>query len=188
MTEEELAARMEKVKLNNKRLTERRRKAEEDENSYQKSEAARKQLDAQQRLIERKKQMEAEKNRRELDEERERNRQKKLKAVQNREWDSEKKEEDYNPNNLPRYRRGAHGAVVGGAMSGNRPLPAKPMAAEKTAILAKTPTEWPALPGKANDKNDTPAEASTVQEDMKIEIPVLQGSWADQVEDSSLAK
>lgn len=66
LTEDELAARMEKVKLNNKRLTERRRKAEEDENSFQQAEAARKQTDAKQRLIDRQKQVEAEKNRREL--------------------------------------------------------------------------------------------------------------------------
>lgn len=46
-------------------------------------------------------------------EEREKNRQRKLKAVQNREWDSTKTEEDYNPRGYnPRYRRGANGGVV----------------------------------------------------------------------------
>lgn len=58
---------MEKVRLNNQRLTERRRKAEEDETDFERREAARKQTDAKKRLEERKKRVEAEKNRRELE-------------------------------------------------------------------------------------------------------------------------
>jgi hypothetical protein len=58
---------MQRVKLNNERLTERRRKAEEDENKYQAQEEARKQADATKRLADRRKKVEQEKLRRELE-------------------------------------------------------------------------------------------------------------------------
>lgn len=49
-----------------------------------------------------------------MDNEREQNRQRKLKAQTGREWDSEKREEDYNPRGAgSQYRRGMHGGVSG---------------------------------------------------------------------------
>lgn len=49
-----------------------------------------------------------------MDNEREQNRQRKLKARTGREWDSEKREEDYNPRGAgSQYRRGMHGGVSG---------------------------------------------------------------------------
>lgn len=53
-------------------------------------------------------------NRRVMDNEREQNRQRKLKAQTGREWDSEKREEDYNPRGGgSQFRRGMHGGVSG---------------------------------------------------------------------------
>lgn len=53
-------------------------------------------------------------NRRVMDNEREQNRQRKLKAVGGREWDSQKQEEDYNPRGGgSQFRRGMHGGVSG---------------------------------------------------------------------------
>lgn len=49
-----------------------------------------------------------------MNNEREQNRQRKLKAQTGREWDSEKREEDYNPRGAgSQYRRGMHGGVSG---------------------------------------------------------------------------
>ncbi|GMF67409.1 unnamed protein product [Aspergillus oryzae] len=53
-------------------------------------------------------------NRRVMDNERERNRQRKLQALGGREWDSQKQEEDYNPRGgRGGFRRGMHGGVSG---------------------------------------------------------------------------
>lgn len=49
-----------------------------------------------------------------MDNEREQNRQRKLNAVGGREWDSQKREEDYNPRGGgSQFRRGMHGGVSG---------------------------------------------------------------------------
>jgi hypothetical protein len=66
LTDEELAARMERVKLNNARLTERARKAVEDETSFQVLEKQRRAQDVKHQ-VEKKKRIEAEKNRKELE-------------------------------------------------------------------------------------------------------------------------
>jgi len=53
-------------------------------------------------------------NRRAMDGERERNRLRKLNAQGGREWDADKREEDYNPRGRgSQYRRGMHGGVTG---------------------------------------------------------------------------
>lgn len=53
-------------------------------------------------------------HRRVMDNEREQNRQRKLKAQTGREWDSQKREEDYNPRGGgSQFRRGMHGGVSG---------------------------------------------------------------------------
>lgn len=53
-------------------------------------------------------------NRRVMDNERERNRQRKLDALKGREWDVQKREEDYNPRGGgSQFRRGMHGGVSG---------------------------------------------------------------------------
>lgn len=56
--------------------------------------------------------------------EREKNRQRKLSAVNTREWDSTKTEEDYNPRKQSsQLRRGAHGGVISGPHSGSHDAP-----------------------------------------------------------------
>lgn len=90
--------------MKNAALEEAHRRAEADEASFQRRE--------QQETIKRR---EERANRREMEGEREKNRLRKMKAVQGREWDAEKNEEDMigGPARSSRYRRGAHGAVVG---------------------------------------------------------------------------
>lgn len=85
--------------------------------------------------------------------EREKNRQRKLSAACNREWDSTKIEEDYNPKNKStRFRRGAHGAVTG-------PPRGAPTGPRRSVISSggspKNPTstqEWPDLPPAIKDE------------------------------------
>lgn len=61
-----------------------------------------------------KKRREEQAHRRVMDNEREQNRQRKLKAQTGREWDSQKREEDYNPRGgSSQFRRGMHGGVSG---------------------------------------------------------------------------
>ncbi|RPA96735.1 hypothetical protein L873DRAFT_1214081 [Choiromyces venosus 120613-1] len=170
LTEDELAARLERVKLNNQRLIERRRKAEEDESSFQVAEEARKQADVHKRMADRKKRAEADRNRKELDDEREKNRQRKLKAVQTREWDSTKTEEDYNPRSRSSgFRRGAHGAVATagtpprGAPSGPRAGVNSP--AKATAAVAQ---EWPELQGGGGGKQKGGAKGEVKKEDGEV--------------------
>jgi hypothetical protein len=127
--------------------------------------------------------------------EREKNRQRKLNAVQAREWDSEKREEDYNPKGYnPRYRKGLHGAVA------SRDAPTSPRgggaAAAKDTVASPakspgTPAEWPTLPGqKKRDKSEENAkDAHTGGEekmaDLSITLPATGSSWAEQVEDGT---
>ncbi|KAH0556138.1 hypothetical protein GP486_005930 [Trichoglossum hirsutum] len=105
LTESELEARLASIRLRNAALEAAHRRAEADEASFQERE----QRELAKRLEERV-------NRRVLEGEREKNRQRKLKAVQGREWDAEKKEEDYNSSGRggSAFSRGAHGGVVGG--------------------------------------------------------------------------
>lgn len=126
-----------------------------------------------------------------------------MKAVQNREWDSEKKEEDYNPSSLPRYRRGAHGAVTGGKSNNSRPGPAGPMK-DRSAPATQLVTEWPELPGSKSievegsvkeptQNDDGPSDAVTgskvdVGSSVTAQSPTVENaSWADQVADNAPA-
>lgn len=62
-----MTARLERQKLHNKFLVDRRRKVEEDEDSFQVQEEARKQADASKRFVERKKKVDQERSRKELE-------------------------------------------------------------------------------------------------------------------------
>lgn len=94
---------MEAVKLNNAKREAAHARAEADEASFQQREQ-----------IAQSKRLEERQNRRVMDGERERNRLRKLKAVEGREWDAEKKEEDFagRGGNASQFRRGAHGGVA----------------------------------------------------------------------------
>ena len=100
LTEDELSARLEVVKLNNAKREEAHRLAEADEASFQHRE--------QQAQVKRREESAA---KRVQDAEREKNRLRKLKAQGGREWDEDKLEQDINNGRSSQYRRGAHGGV-----------------------------------------------------------------------------
>ncbi|KAF3400600.1 hypothetical protein DPV78_005023 [Talaromyces pinophilus] len=104
LTEEELAERMAAAKLNAAKKAAAHARAEADEASFHQREAI---------AAEKRRQELA--NRKVMDNERERNRMRKLGAQTGREWDAEKKEEDYNGrrDRGSQFRRGMHGAVSG---------------------------------------------------------------------------
>lgn len=100
LTEDELSARLEAVKLNNAKREEAHRLAEADEASFQHRE--------QQAQVKRREESAA---KRVQDAEREKNRLRKLKAQGVREWDEDKVEQDPTDGRASQYRRGAHGGV-----------------------------------------------------------------------------
>ncbi|KAJ5164409.1 uncharacterized protein N7500_006239 [Penicillium coprophilum] len=103
LTEEELSKRIAAAKENAVKKAAAHARAEADQASFmeREQEAA-------------KKRREELAHRRVMDSEREKNRQRKLKAQTGREWDSQKREEDYNPRGGgSQFRRGMHGGVSG---------------------------------------------------------------------------
>ena len=102
LTEHELSARLEAVKLNNARREEAHRLAEADEASFQQREAQA-----------REKRREEGAARKAMEGEREKNRLRKLGARGGREWDEGKKEEDFVDGRGGGFRRGMHGGVSG---------------------------------------------------------------------------
>ncbi|MCJ1336416.1 hypothetical protein MMC09_001692 [Bachmanniomyces sp. S44760] len=99
LTEEQLSAKLAAAKINNARREEAHRVAEADEASFQQREAVAKE-----------KRREEGVNRRVMEGERERNRIRKLGAKGGREWDEEKKEEDFS-GRRGGYQRGTYGSV-----------------------------------------------------------------------------
>ncbi|KAL8660102.1 MAG: hypothetical protein Q9226_000094 [Calogaya cf. arnoldii] len=99
LTEEELSARLAAAKLNNQKREEAHRLAEADEASFQQREAQ-----ASQRR------QEEGRARRVMDQEREKNRLRKLGAQDGREWDEGKQHQPADPRRSE-YRRGAHGGT-----------------------------------------------------------------------------
>lgn len=109
LTEEELSAKLAAVKLNNAKREEAHRLAEADEASFQQREAK-----ASQRR------QEEGRARRLMDQEREKNRLRKLGAQGGREWDEGKEEQPANDPRRSRYQRGAHGGVQNYPSLGDR--------------------------------------------------------------------
>ncbi|CAF9937267.1 hypothetical protein IMSHALPRED_011077 [Imshaugia aleurites] len=99
LTEDELSARMAAAKLNNAKRAEAHRLAEADEANFQQREAQASQ-----------KRKEEGAARRAMNQEREKNRMRKLGAQGGREWDEGKAEQE--PERGSQYRRGAHGGVA----------------------------------------------------------------------------
>lgn len=103
LTDEELTKRIAAAKENAAKIAAAHARAEADQASF---------LEREQVAAEKRRQELA--HRRVMDNEREQNRQRKLKAQTGREWDSEKREEDYNPRGGgSQFRRGMHGGVSG---------------------------------------------------------------------------
>ncbi|KAK7508923.1 uncharacterized protein IWZ02DRAFT_437965 [Phyllosticta citriasiana] len=112
LTEEQLAARMSAIKLKNESLIAAHARAEADLAQYQKREAEAAAKAAQRAKAERQ-------NRQVMMGERERNRMRKLNAVNGREWDLDKEEGFGGTERGARgARRGAHGGVVGSRGAG----------------------------------------------------------------------
>jgi hypothetical protein len=103
LTEEELSKRIAAAKELATKKAAAHARAEADHAAFQEREQ-----------VAAKKRREEQANRRVMDNEREQNRQRKLKAQTGREWDSQKREEDYNPRGGgSQFRRGMHGGVSG---------------------------------------------------------------------------
>jgi len=96
------------MQLRSAELTERHQRAEADRASFDKREEVAKEAAKQRTKEERR-------DRQQMMGEREKNRMRKLKAMEGREWDAEKQEQDYAPRGGGRggFARGAHGGVVG---------------------------------------------------------------------------
>lgn len=101
LTEEELSARLEAVKLNNARREAAHRLAEADEASFQKQEA---------QEIQKRKELGV--AREAMEKEREKNRLRKLGAQAGREWDEGKEDEPIRSPGESQYRRGVHGGIA----------------------------------------------------------------------------
>ncbi|PYI05474.1 hypothetical protein BO78DRAFT_387733 [Aspergillus sclerotiicarbonarius CBS 121057] len=104
LTEEELSRRIAAAKENAAKIAAAHARAEADQASFLERE----------KVAEEKRRQERQ-HRRVMDNERERNRLRKLNALNGREWDAEKKEEDYNSRGggKGQFRRGMHGGVSG---------------------------------------------------------------------------
>lgn len=100
LTEEELSARLEAVKLNNARREAAHRLAEADEASFQKREA---------QEIQKRKELGVARDA--MDKEREKNRLRKLGAQAGREWDEGKEDKLMRSQEASQYRRGVHGGI-----------------------------------------------------------------------------
>lgn len=101
LTEEEMTARLEAMKIKSSELEAAHARSTADAANFEAREAHA----AQRRKEDRQ-------NRQQMMSEREKNRQRKLQALGGREWDAEKKEEDFAPANRG-ARRGAHGGIGG---------------------------------------------------------------------------
>lgn len=123
-------------------------------------------------------------NRRVMDNEREQNRQRKLNAQTGREWDSEKREEDYNPRGGSQFRRGMHGGVSGyvrrdfdgtDATTGGPPSPGRGRGRGGRGGRGRGPSRGP--PGEragSKDPSDrTDAKAATPEVKDEAEFPSL---------------
>lgn len=107
LTADELEAKMKTMSLRSVELTERHKRAEADRASFDKREEVAKEVAKQKSKEERR-------DRQQMMGEREKNRLRKLKAMEGREWDAEKQEEDYNPRARGGFGgRGAHRGIAG---------------------------------------------------------------------------
>lgn len=111
LTEEELAARLEKMRILNAETTRKFERAEADERTHAEAYARGMEEARRRRQAEEERRQRGEEERRRMDEERARNRERKLRAMENKEggWDAGKKEEQEDARDF----HGAHGGVRG---------------------------------------------------------------------------
>ena len=200
LTEDELSARLAAAKLNNAKREEAHRLAEADEASFQQREAQ-----AQQ------KRREEGAARRAMDQEREKNRLRKLAVKGGREWDEGKEEQDTRTERGSQFRRGAYGGVAhqvrengdsaertftrgrdrarGRGDRGHGGRGAKGQGAQvngnQESPAVQREEDFPTLPAtKASSKQTGPEQSS---EPLTLPTGEKQ-SWADQVEKAELVE
>jgi hypothetical protein len=177
LTEEELAEKMAQIRIKNDALNAAHARAEADAASFA-------QREAQAKVQAEKRRKEERKDRQQMMGERERNRMRKLKAMEGREWDAEKREEDFDrggsfdkkggfAGDRPDYsdgreylyqeRRGVGERGRGGRGGGRGGRPQEQ--------VAPRVEDFPALPSKGKDGEGKETGGKT--------------SWADQVESSA---
>jgi len=196
LTEDELAEKMAKISIRNAELNAAHARAEADAASFAEREVQAKQQAAQRQKVERK-------DRQQMMGEREKNRMRKLKASEGREWDAEKREEDFQKGGrsdklggfagdqedysdgreyLYKEPRGDSGYGGGRGGRGGRGKP-------QSEVSAPRPSEFPALPVKpqvAPEGNAvTGAEPGAGNHLAETQPADGKASWADQVESAN---
>ncbi|KAJ6027971.1 hypothetical protein N7540_003547 [Penicillium herquei] len=184
LSEEELSKRIAAAKENAAKKAAAHARAEADQASF----LEREQVAA-------KKRREELANRKVMDNEREQNRQRKLKAQTGREWDSEKREEDYNPRGGgSQFRRGMHGGVSGYArrdFEENRPD--EPTGQESSGRRGRGGGRRGRGPGRKS-RDEQPSHGSTQRAgsqtpavNNEAEFPSLPGGKAPDTDSSTKA-
>lgn len=187
LTETELAEKMAQIQIKNASLTAAHARAEADAASFAEREQQAKAQSAQRAKEERK-------DRQQMMGERERNRLRKLKALEGREWDMEKNEDDFSKGGKydkkggfagdkedytdgreyllrePKERRGG-GAGAGAGARGGKQTQAAPPKKE----------DFPSLPTKSNEADSKKSEDASFFDNAATKGK----SWADQVESST---
>jgi hypothetical protein len=188
LTETELAEKMAQIQIKNASLTAAHARAEADAASFAEREQQAKAQSAQRAKEERR-------DRQQMMGERERNRLRKLKALEGREWDAEKNEDDFSKGGKydkkggfagdkedytdgreyllrePKERRG--GGAGSGARGGKQPTQSAPKK-----------EDFPSLPAKNTDAGET--ESKKVKDTSFFDNAATKGkSWADQVESTT---
>nr|POE49022.1 hypothetical protein CFP56_32174 [Quercus suber] len=178
LTEEELAEKMAQIQIKNASLTAAHARAEADAATFA-------QRESQAKIEAAKRQREERRDRQQMMGEREKNRMRKLKAMDGRQWDAEKNEDDFGKGGqfdkragftpqddrndgreyLYKEPRGGGGGRGGGAARGGRKGKEAPQ-------KAPTADEFPALPGGGGNGKGVELDAGP------------KTSWADQVEDA----
>lgn len=185
LTEEELAEKMARISVKNASLTAAHARAEADAASFAQRESKAKEISAQRLKEERR-------DRQQMMGEREKNRMRKLKAMEGREWDAEKNEDDFQKGGL-RDKKGGFAGDDREYNDGREYLYKEPRGGDRARGSGRsgrggrsqeqaTPKkeEFPALPTTANK----PTAAAT--EDALTSITAgPKTSWADQVESSN---
>lgn len=183
LTEEELAEKMAQIQIKNASLTAAHARAEADAASFAQREQQAKQVSEQRKKEERR-------DRQQMMGERERNRQRKLKAMEGREWDAEKQEDDFRKGgkfdkkggfagDQPEYSDGRQYLLREARGGGERGRGGRGGRAYVPAAVPKG-EDFPALPGASKAEQDDGKSAEAVTDATKPSGK----SWADQVEAS----
>lgn len=188
LSEDQLAEKMARIKIKNASLTEAHAKAEADAASFAQREEQVKELSA-------KRQKEERKDRQQMMGEREKNRLRKLKATEGREWDAKKNDEDFQrggrydkkggfPGDSQDYNDGRE-YLLKEPRGGGDTNRGGARGAKAQAQNAPKQDDFPALPpavAKADAGQVATADESTATPQEPAGVAKSEPSWADQVE------